>query len=67
MDNDIIHAWYPTSFAEKIDMILLKLAELSDYVGQEIKISKYELYGLMFVEHYKSGEKEMLADKEEGE
>lgn len=64
MDNDIIHAWYPTSFAEKIDMILLKLAELSDYVGQEIRISKYELYGLMFVEHYKSGEKEMLADND---
>jgi len=64
MDNDIIQAWYPMNFAEKIDMILLKLAELADYVGQEIKISKYELYGLMFVERYKRDGKEALSDDE---
>ena len=61
MDNNIIHAWYPASFAEKIDMILMKLAELTDYVGQEVQISRYELYGLMFVEHYKSDCKEVLS------
>ena len=64
MDNDIIQAWYPMNFAEKIDMILLKLADLADYVGQEIKISKYELYGLMFVERYKRDGKEALSDDE---
>ena len=64
MDNDIIRAWYPVSFAEKIDMILLKLADLTDYVGQEIRISRYELYGLMFVEHFKPDGKELLSADE---
>lgn len=52
MDNDIIDAWYPHSFTEKIDRILLKLDEMSEYAGQEIIISKYALSGLMFVKKY---------------
>ena len=55
---------HPVHMDNDIDMILLKLAELADYVGQEIKISKYELYGLMFVERYKRDGKEALSDDE---
>ena len=64
MDNDIINSWYPRSFAEKVNMILLKLDEIADYIGQEINITKYELYGLMFVERYKSDGKTVFAEEE---
>ncbi len=64
MDNDIIEAWYPRTFAEKVDMIMLKLNELADHVGQEIVISKYELYGLTFVDHYESDGKTELDESE---
>ncbi len=60
MDTEIINAWYPRSFAEKVDRILLKLDELSDYVGQEIIISKYAAYGLMFAVQYQSDGKERI-------
>lgn len=64
MDNDMIFAWYPKTFAEKVDMIMLKLSELANYVGQEIKISKNELYGLTFVERYEADGKSKLDEKE---
>lgn len=64
LDNDIIHTWYPKSFAEKINMILLKLDKLSDYIGQEIYITKYALYGLTFVERYINTGKEELPETE---
>ncbi len=57
MDNEIINSWYPKSFSEKMDMALLKLDELSDYIGQEITVSQYEIYSLLFIERYrKNGE-----------
>ena len=38
MDQDIISLWFPKSFSQKIDMILLKLNELTDFVGQDIML-----------------------------
>lgn len=64
MDNDIINSWYPRSFAEKVNMILLKLDEIADFIGQEIHLSKYELYELMFVERYKSDGKTELTEED---
>jgi len=64
LDNDIINAWYPKSFTEKIDMILLQLDLISDYIGQEVTIYKYDLFGLTFVELYKSDGKEELSDQD---
>ena len=64
MDNDIIDAWYPRSFVEKINMILMKLDDISEYVGQEIKISKYELYGLTFVERYIRNSEDVMEENE---
>ncbi|WP_051205546.1 hypothetical protein [Butyrivibrio sp. FC2001] len=60
MDEDIINSWYPKSFAEKIDMILLKLDEIGEYIGQKIKLSKYEWFGLTFVERYRGNTNEKL-------
>lgn len=36
-----VEQWYPKSFADKIDMILLKLSELSNYDGDYIDIDNY--------------------------
>lgn len=43
---DIIYAWYPKTFAEKIDLILLKLAELSNFQGDYVPVSN----GLLFAD-----------------
>ncbi|MGN0807526.1 MAG: hypothetical protein ACI4MN_03645 [Candidatus Coproplasma sp.] len=35
---EMVECWYPKNFAEKIDLILLKLGELSAYDGDYIKV-----------------------------
>ena len=52
IDNDIVSAWYPKSFSEKIDLILLKLNELTGYVGGTVSFSKTEFISCMFVDQY---------------
>lgn len=64
LDNDIINSWYPKSFAEKINMILLRLDKLSDYIGQEIIIPKELFYSLMFVDRYKKDGTEVLLEED---
>ena len=49
MDQDIISLWFPKSFSQKVDMILLKLNELTEFVGQEIKLDIPSLLSCMFV------------------
>ncbi len=63
IDNDIINAWYPTSFAEQIDKILLKLEEMTEYLGQAVILSRYELYGLFFVERFKKNDEKFSEDE----
>lgn len=63
IDNDMINAWYPTSFAEQIDKILLKLEEMTEYLGQAVILSRYELYGLFFVERYKINDEKFNEDE----
>ncbi|MBP5467067.1 MAG: hypothetical protein J6Y43_05855, partial [Clostridia bacterium] len=41
---NIINAWYPKTFADKIDLILLKLAELSNFQGDYVTISNELLF-----------------------
>ncbi len=64
IDNEIINAWYPRSFAERINLMLLKLDEISDYIGQELILSRLELYGLTFVERYKRGDASIVTEEE---
>lgn len=47
-----IAAFLPKNFAERIDKILLALSYKSKYFGDEIKLSFYEEYSLMFVSRY---------------
>lgn len=53
IDNQIIEDWYPRSFSEKIDKILLKLDDLIGYVGGNIALSKLELISFLFIEDHK--------------
>lgn len=52
------------SFSQKVDMILLKLNELTEFVGQEIKLDIPSLLSCMFVRRFKSDNRETVDDKE---
>lgn len=43
---EMVESWYPKNFAEKIDLILLKLGEVSTYDGDYIKV--YDLADKLF-------------------
>ena len=43
-----INAWYPKTFAEKIDLILTKLADMSEYDGAYISVDEAMLERLFF-------------------
>ena len=50
MDSEVISNWYPKTFAERIDRILIKLNDLTNHVGQTITIDLPELLSLLFVD-----------------
>lgn len=52
MDSEIIEAWYPKSFAERIDYILLYIEAHIPHVGQTISWSFLEILGVLFVDRY---------------
>lgn len=58
IDADIIANWYPKSFAEKIDQILLYLHKRAPHVGQSVRFSAEQLYSFLFIDRYElsSGE-----------
>ncbi|MBO6263745.1 MAG: hypothetical protein J6N93_05695 [Clostridia bacterium] len=45
---EMVENWYPKTFAEKIDYILLYLAKKTDYLGQQIIIRADEISRLFF-------------------
>lgn len=67
----ILEKWYPKTLAERIDMILLKIAELSPYMGADVTIAANDLEKLYFVHKkefaYYSGLKQELAQLKENE
>lgn len=52
IDSEIIEAWYPKSFAEKIDQILLYLHKHAPHIGQSIYFDMQTLYSFLFVDRY---------------
>ena len=52
MDKDIVTLWFPKTFSQRIDMILLKLNEMTEYVGQPIKLDVPSFLSCMFVKRY---------------
>ena len=52
MDDSIIFSWYPKSFSERIDMILLNINRRASHIGQVVNYSNEELISLLFVDRY---------------
>ena len=58
MDNEIIENWYPKTFSERVDYILLYFNGKIKHVGQQLAFSLSELLSVMFIdrkEYNKSG------------
>lgn len=50
MDSEIIENWYPKTFSERIDYILLYLNKRIKHIGQQVSFSYSDLLGAMFVD-----------------
>lgn len=50
MDADMIAAWYPKSFAERIDMILLYINSRISHIGQFVTLGKQEVFSMLFID-----------------
>ncbi|MBR1810050.1 MAG: hypothetical protein IJ766_00160 [Clostridia bacterium] len=50
MDEDIVNSWFPRSFAEKVDDILLRIFQLTPHMGQQIHLSYEEMLSLFFID-----------------
>lgn len=54
---ETVEAWYPKTFSEKIDRILLALAKLSQFDGDNIYMPELEWHNLIFIQYLnKEGE-----------
>lgn len=49
MDEDLIESWFPKTFSERIDNILLCISSLTKHIGQSISLDHSELCSLLFV------------------
>lgn len=50
MDSEIIEAWYPKNFSERVDKILLYIATHTEYIGQTLKLPVNRLVNVLFVD-----------------
>lgn len=68
MDDEIIESWYPKTFSERIDRILLFLNSRIKHVGQQISMGYQELISALFVDRKEldesKGEEEWVPRKD---
>ena len=59
LSKENVENWYPKTFAEKVDKILLYLGKHIKHIGEELILSISEAYGVLFVDRYdySTGEK----------
>lgn len=50
MDNGIIKSWYPKTFDERVDKILVTVYEKTEHVGEAVSVPVDESYSLLFVD-----------------
>lgn len=50
MEADMISAWYPKSFSERIDLILLYLNSRIFHIGQFITLGMQEVFSMLFID-----------------
>lgn len=52
IDADIVANWYPKSFSEKIDHILLYIFSHAPHLGQTVDFYAEQLYSFLFIDRY---------------
>ena len=52
MDAELVNNWYPKTFSERVDNILLYLGEHTPHIGQEIVYDWHSLLSMLFVDRY---------------
>ena len=52
MDPEIVENWYPKSFSDKIDHILMFIYNHAPHIGQSVCFSKEQLYSFLFIDRY---------------
>ncbi len=57
MDVDLIEAWYPRTFSEKIDSIMLLFNTKMKHLGQKIEISANEMPSILFMDRVEKVDK----------
>lgn len=67
MDNDIIESWYPRTFADRIDYILLYLNKRMKHMGQQVSLALQELISMLFVDRYEIDVDKFLHEYENSE
>lgn len=50
MDESIIENWYPKTFSERVDNILLYIAHHTEHIGQPLQLSENRLLNVLFVD-----------------
>jgi len=50
MDNDLIEAWYPKTFSERVDYVIKYLGTHIEHIGQQITFSYPEMLSLLFID-----------------
>lgn len=50
IDNDMVEAWYPRAFSERIDHIIRYLGTHIEHIGQRIWLSYSEALSLLFID-----------------
>ena len=61
MDSDIVETWYPKTFAERVDNILLYFGSKAPHIGQPISFSYEETVSALFVDRF-----EIIRDRDSG-
>lgn len=52
MDAEMIENWYPKTFSERVDYILLYINAHTSHIGQQITLRQQELFGVLFVDQH---------------
>ena len=52
MDEEMVKNWYPKTFSERIDRILLYLGAKGKHIGQYITLKYQECMSVMFIDRY---------------
>lgn len=56
LTSEMVENWYPKTFADKVDLILLWIADHSSFIGEKIKIPVQQLHKLFFMKNPIFGE-----------